>query len=114
MLSRSSAGGSRNLLLPTPQHTPSLAGLAEAQQLSRPSTPTSPVTAQPSASAGSPTHHWTQGSSRVGLRPPVLSTHPETFHSQLGWQPGGVGVEVENGDKGITVGGKGAAESVTG
>lgn len=35
-VSRSSAGGSRNLLLPAPQHTPSLAGLAEAQRLSLP------------------------------------------------------------------------------
>lgn len=40
-MSRSSAGGSRNLLLPTPQHTPSLAGLAMAQRLSRPTTPAS-------------------------------------------------------------------------
>lgn len=50
-VSRSSAGGSRNLLLPTPQHTPSLAGLATARPLSHPITPASTVTAKPSASA---------------------------------------------------------------
>ena len=50
-VSRSSAGGSRNLLLPTPQHTPSLAGLATARPLSHTITPASTVTAKPSASA---------------------------------------------------------------
>lgn len=43
------------------------------------------------------THHGSQGSSRVGLRSPALSTHPERlFHSQPhSW------VGVENGDKGL-------------
>lgn len=51
-MSWSSAGGSQNLLLPTPQHTPSLAG--PAITLSLPISLVSTVTALPSTASAVP------------------------------------------------------------
>lgn len=87
-VSRSSAGGSRNLLVPTPQHTPSLAGLAVAQQLSGPP-PQHPVTAHHQLLL-SPNPPLDSGQLQSGAKATNLSPLlRETFHSQLGWQAGG-------------------------
>lgn len=92
-MSRSSAGGSRNLLLPAPQHTPSLAGLAMVQATLRSHHPSIHSHSPAILSLRCPpTHHWAQCSSIVGLKSPSpLHPRQETFHSQLGWQAGGGG-----------------------
>lgn len=84
-VSRSSAGGSRNLLLPTPQ-THAQLGRSSHCSATLPSHHPSIHNHSQAISFCCPlTHHGSQGSSRVGLRSPSTLYPPrETFHSQLG------------------------------
>ena len=84
-VSRSSAGGSRNLLLPTPQ-THAQLGRSSHCSATLPSHHPSIHSHSQAISFCCPlTHHGSQGSSRVGLRSPSTLYPPrETFHSHLG------------------------------
>ena len=84
-MSRSSAGGSRNLLLPTPQ-THAQLGRSSHCSATLPSHHPSIHSHSQAISFCCPlTHHGSQGSSRVGLRSPSTLYPPrETFHSHLG------------------------------
>lgn len=86
-MSRSSAGGSRNLLLPTPQHTPSLAGLGSDSPDSHPNKSQPGHQPLPAPNPPLGLGQLQSGAEATKRSPPTQRLD----HSQLGWQAGGAG-----------------------